>query len=549
MGSRDRVLDRVALAGAVLAAGLFFVLLGTTDRVPAADGPHMLFVARRIGADLLAGHPLQAAGFWLHLAIPHPPAGYLPSILLTPLPLRWAVAGASTLCLLLLLDALLRLSRPAPRWTAVAAWLLAAGAGLTWWSADHYGFDLPAAAVTLQALSWLQASDRLRKTRETLLFGLWLGAGFLTKYSVPLLCLLPVVAVCGSTVFARPLARAPLRLLVAVAAWAALAAPVLALNGHQILGYVTSALAPPGGPGNYPNPLTLVQRFGGSGQVSVAAAMKEALGYPGLVLAVAAALVARRAVPLLGLVSGFVLLGAMNSREGRYVLPLLFLLAAAAVPRPAPGGWRSHLATVSGVLLLAVGVVGFAGSAWTWATTSQAAAAAHHPFQHVSTTFRTLGGWPRPAGPFQPISEHPVAWRVDEVNEAIRTHFGGDAPLLLLLDGPADAPGLSTLALLALEDGARPSYLELHAQADRGGVRVLTTLPPGQSVDHVYVVHARGERPDSPVSAGRAWLAATPHTVVASWDLPQDYVGRLVVLASPFAGGGTPVPFQGGEGG
>jgi len=532
---------RLPFLPALAAVGVFLGILAATDRMPAADGPHMLFVARKIGDDLFALRLVDAVSHWVHLAIPHPPAAYLPSILVSPwLPLRAAIGVSSAFCLLLLLDALVRIARPSSTWMAVAAWGVGCASGLTWWSGDHYGFDLPTAAAVLQAVSWLHASDVLRKGRETLFFGLWLGVAFLTKYSAPLILVLPVAAVCAVALFRRPL-----RVGIAAGGWVAIAGTWLLVNGTQVLGYVTSALFPPRGPGHYPHALSALERFGGEGQVATLAALKDAIGYPGLVVCAISALVAGRAVPLLGLLSGVVLLGSMNSREGRYVLPLVFLLAAAAIPRsevvqPARRWAGVVLAAVLGI----VGIVGFSGSALTYHEVTQVLAPSNRPYQHFATTFATLGGWPRPAGPFSPVSEHPSKWHISEVLDAMVAAWGTDATVLLLLDMPPDAPGLSTYALLSRQRDLDLSFIEVHAQRSPQGIQTLTTLPPGHEARSVYVVtRSQGD------GTGRAWLDQNPGAEVGSWELPEDYVGRAVTLATPYRQGAVTAPFQGGTGG
>ena len=507
----------------VVVLGVFLVLLATADRSPAADGPHMLAQSLRLGLLARQGEVVVALDKWAGMDIPHPPAGYLPTLLIGLLVgpwlgTRWVVALASTFCLGLLLDALARISRPAPWWGVQVAWLLASGAAITWWAADHYGFDLVASVVVLQALSWLQASRGLEDRRASVMFGLWLGVGFLTKYSVPLICLLPVVLVCGRYVFKRPG-----HVLLAFLAWLAITLPYYLFKGDAVTAYVHSALSPPDAPGNFPIPLTLAQRFSGAGQLRFVAVLKDALGWPGLVAMVAAAAVSRRLIPLAAVASGLVLLGAMNSQEGRYALPLIFLLAAAAIPRRGPA-WKTTL------LLGAVALPLFWGSASTFATMTQERAPARRPLGHTVQTFAHWGRWPWPEQPFMPISEHPDRWKVGWVLDTLLPLAEADGSAAMLLDQDIEGPGISTYQLLAVERGSTTEFLPIHVRMGERGLETASRKSHHKEPTVAYVV-----RRDGPRSAGAAWLARVPHQVLQALDLPHNCTGTIIRLQQPLS--------------
>ncbi|HNC95519.1 MAG TPA: hypothetical protein PKW90_05310, partial [Myxococcota bacterium] len=91
----------LALLGALVLA----LTVGTTDRFPAADGPHMLSQALRLGTMLRGGDVPGVAAAMFQLSAPHPPFAYLPLVGLAALglPLRAIVGIADLLWLLLLL--------------------------------------------------------------------------------------------------------------------------------------------------------------------------------------------------------------------------------------------------------------------------------------------------------------------------------------------------------------------------------------------------------------------------------------------------------------
>ncbi|MFN7146872.1 MAG: hypothetical protein ACK4YP_24065, partial [Myxococcota bacterium] len=347
---------RALIPAAVLA--LFAWVLGGAERAPAGDGPHMLAQALRLGRWLADGEIGAAWSAFAHLTAPHPPVGYLPLVAAATVSAepRTVVLVADLVWLVLLLDAVRRLTWPAPWWSGQIAWAMASATGLVWWSADHAGFDLAAAATCAQALGWLRASEGLTRRGATVAFGLWLAAAFLTKYSAPLVLALPVVVGCLPA-----LRRSPGGVALAVAAFAAVAVPYYAENGRMVAEYVRSALAPPSIPGFFPEERTLLQRFGGEGQAMFLAVLKESFGWPGFVLLGVGAVLARRPLPLLGVVSGVVLLGAMNSREPRYALPVLYLFAAAGAPA-AGAAWQL------GAVLVAALLPGMRASATLFAT-------------------------------------------------------------------------------------------------------------------------------------------------------------------------------------
>lgn len=496
-----------------------------STRFPAADGPHMLSQAWRLSNMLHEGRVWESILAISTLSAPHPPFAYVPMILLIflGLPLRAVVAGWDVLWLLALWQGCVNLCR-----SSVAgglAFVVGSTAALTWWSADQAGFDLPAAATIVQALGWMVASDGFVKRRESVWFGIWLGAAFLTKYSTPMILVLPVL------IGGLPGLRQPKNLFLAVVAWAVVALPWLVGNQHAVLDYVSSALNPPVAPGNFPEQRTLLDRFAGEGQGMFIAVLKDTLGWPVLGLLAIGALGLRRRVPLLGVVSGLLFLGAMNSREGRYALPLVFLLAAAATP-PARWGWQPV------VMLLAVLAPGWKGVVSSYEASGDETPSRRSLRHHISS-LSTLSPWPQLVSNFSPIAEHPELWKVNEVFTTAQAHL--KEPVLgLLLDTMLEAPTEAVYQLVGEQGHFGIDLLSVHVMdspeglrtdAYRGPLSVQDNAPPPApgnlrrepSTVRVFYVVTHASRP-----LGLRWLAETPHTELAQWDLPAGYRGQLI---------------------
>jgi len=423
----DAVVGRGLWLLAALGTGLWLAVFAGGDRLPAADGPHMLAQCLRLAHDLRAGELVQSLGRIANLAAPHPPVGYLPTLVLSllGLPLLAIIALSDLFWLGLIATGLRRL---VPGEGAPLALFLGTSTALCWWSADHHGFDLVAAAVSVQALGWLQASDGLRLAGPRRWFGLWLALGFLTKYSVPLICFLPVVWVCLPALWRRPRAVAE-----AVGLWALIAVPYYAVNLEAVVGYVGNTLSPPDLPGNFPRELSLAERFG-TGQLVMAAALKDALGFPLFVAAAAGAVAARRPIPGLAVLGGVVTLGLLNTQQGRFVLPMVFLLVAAGVPRP--GTWRRW--HVGGLVIL--GLICLRSTAGTYAEASAEDTPTQRRMEHDLVGLLALGDWPSVPEVYRPVSAPLEAWEVDRLVAALDARTEPGELVALLLDGPPTSP-------------------------------------------------------------------------------------------------------------
>ena len=513
---------------AALGTGLWLAVFAGSDRLPAADGSHMLAQCLRLAHDIHAGELSQSLGRVATLAAPHPPVGYLPTLVLSVLglPMLAVIALGDLFWLGLLATGLRRL---VPGEGAPLALFVGTSTALCWWSADHYGFDLVAAGVCAQILGWLHASDGLRHAGPRRWFGLWLALGFLTKYSVPLICFVPVVWVCLPALWRRPRALAE-----AVGLWLLIAVPYYAVNLEAVLGYVGDTLAPPDLPGEFPQEMSASERFG-PGQLVMATALKDALGFPLLVALSAGAVAARRAIPGLAVVGGVVVLGLLNEQQGRYVLPMVFLLVAAGAPRP--GAWRRW--HVGGLVML--GLISLRSTAGTFAAADAASSPTQRRMEHDLGGLLALGDWPAVPEVYRPLSAPLAAWEVNRLLAALEARTQPGELVVLLLDGPPYQPNASMVMMAAERAGLGLDFMTLHARLDgmelvvvdyvgpfpRDRSTTITdpSIPAWTGVRWAWLV-ARNDG----VGAAWTWLNHQPHRIDDRWTLPDGYTGLLVEL-------------------
>jgi hypothetical protein len=266
------------------------------------------------------------------------------------------------------------------------------------------------------------------------------------------------------------------------------------------------------------------------------AVLKESYGWP-LFLALGWGAVSnRRWVPLLGLASGVILLGAMNSREARYALPLLFLLAAAGAPAArATRGFRLSFALAAALTFL--------GSARVYAGSSASETPSIRVLQFDSTSLYRWGAWPGIPEAFRPISYDLESWRVTEVvNAMARITDVGDVVTFVSAPGNFGAPESSVYLLASEEIGLGLHFQTVHLAQGARGLMVQSYLAPFvvQGAPASRVVYAVTNGND----LVETWLGSSEARLVASFPLPDGTEGRLGQVQVGVVGGGsrTPMP-------
>lgn len=491
---------------------IWAALVVRSGRWPSGDGPHVLGAAMRLAADLRAG---ELAHFWrclLTLLAPHPPGAYLPATLayLVLGPGRWAHLLASAALLGLCLDGIRRLGGG---WVG-ALWL--AAPALIWAQAELGGVDLVAAAAVTQALSHLAVSDRLRQRRSALLWGAWMGLGFLSKYTFPMFLWAPCL-LAGVWVLREQ--RWP-RLLEAVLAFLVVAGPWYAWRYEDVLAYVSASSAP--------DPFLVASRDLARGPWYTwenaswyPAALLDALGWPAaLALGVAVASRRRREAPadarwlgLLAVGGGWLVLAQLTQRQDRYLLPAIPLLAAVA------GGGRLRLWSAP---LAAVGLV-----ATALVFGAPDAAPANRDYAHdIGKAGR---GWPSPAEAYRPVSQDPAPWDIDGViGDLGRLHGRTDGTVGLLLDDGRGAPGMGLYLFRAVCLGYRWDLATVAVSGEGAQRRSMVFVGPfatedwpDRDFDALYAAFAPGD------VAREAWLEQAALSEQGTRALPMGQVGRV----------------------
>jgi hypothetical protein len=513
---------------AVVAALLVLVaLLAAAGRVPTGDGPHLAAMTMAVTDALRAGDPAGAVTMLVTRVAPQPPVGYLPGILSTLLVgNRWlAMLLAGGVALWGCWDALRRLGGGAPPWGPA---LVLAASPLVWLYTEQYGWDLLTAAAVLQALSWLHVSDGLRDRRAAIRLGLWMGAGFLTKYTFPMFLWLPCV------VEAARIARGPDRgrrlqvLGVAIAAFALLVGPWLVVNGGELSTYLHRSVGA-GAVAAVEASRVGAARFGAESLSLYPLALKDALGWPGVVVLLAVGVAGAfptftspsthrtgTGLAVLSALGGLGVLSCLEQSQDRYALPALAALSALALP---VGRLRWGQEVFGGVFL--VQLVG------TIATFRPGAPATADPRFDHGLASATAMSWPRSRS-YRPTTLDLDAWHVDEALGRLAAGEGGSG-------GDGGGSGLPEVAALVLPDDPRlpePGIYLLRARQlalplDLRVFRPREASPPPEGwpptpIDRVYVTSRPGRD-----TATLAWLAEQPRPRVEGYALPSGVEGAV----------------------
>lgn len=429
-GSTALVLGAIALWATRIAA---------TGRWPAGDGPHSLGIATRLGSMLASGQLGELFTATNSLIAPHPPGAYVAAAL------GYALAGLSptahlvgaALVLALCWDGLRRLGAGLPS----AIWLF--GLAPIWLEAESYGIDLVIAAVVLQSLSHLVASDRLSIARHAIGWGAWMGVAFITKYTGPMYLVAPCLLAGWWTLRHRRFRALGL----AIAGFGVTALPWWLTHTRQASAYIL-----------YSN--QALEDFSYNSNVVTAPwwELGELSWYPAVALdawgwlggwAMGLAVLGPKvrgarpgalAVPILAGLGGWLILSTQDVREARYLVPLLVLSAAIV--------GTSRLRWV----LAGVGVVSLTQLAPMYFDTSPAPESRHknHDIHGAG------GGWPTPPVAFRPLSLDPGPWFIDEILVRTRqVHGRDDGTVGFLIDEHRGAPGVRLILLRTGQLGYR----------------------------------------------------------------------------------------------
>ena len=306
------------------------------------------------------------------------------------------------------------------------------GTALVWLQAEGSGVDLMASACVLQSLSHLAKSARLTERRHVILWGVWMGLGFLCKYTAPIFMVGPCVLAGWWVVRDRqwkPLGMAVGSFGLVAGIWY-----VVHLNG--VMGYIQQSQGASEETRNVMTNKALIEQPWSAEEITwYPAVLLDAWGWAGLICLVVGCLFwgRRKAapegawlLPILGSVMGLLILMGQSQRQDRYLLPALILWAAVI------GSCRLRW------LLAPVGILG------TWHTASTYFLIEKAPLTRDYTHSWNMAGsqWPEVYTSFLPTSLSPEEWRVDYGVERLRHYQGTDTGTVgFLTDEQSGGPG------------------------------------------------------------------------------------------------------------
>ncbi|MDG1480599.1 MAG: hypothetical protein P8R54_13465 [Myxococcota bacterium] len=514
------------------------------------DAPLLLSRSRRIYAELLTA-PSDAMGHLISQVVPQPPVGHLVAGLGYGLGLTDAAplfAGWLALCGVWW--GMGRLSKGAVL-APVLAWLMLVASPMTWSAVEHLEWDLLCAGWLAVSLGALAASDGL--TKRPALVGALAGLGALVKYSLVLFYVLPAIVVVVGALRAgnrREAVRYVLGGLAPLLIW-------MPLVADSFMPYLSASLASPEQPMDSASAVpSLVERLRWSHLSYYPAVLKDAVGWPGMVLCLAAPLAARQRrgrLALLAVVGGFVALSLIGRREPRYLLPLLPpLLLCASVGLRMLRGWPVWM-----LLMVCAGGWQLRVTAAVWTDWNDP-----RPLRTLDfgpDNLKRWGNWPRPERPFIPSSSLAEEWSVPEAVDAIIAAEPGAAVGFVLYANPR-VPVADMFVMEAADRGLRWDRIDIDVLAagrepaaprriDGSALRhdgqgappppddgYRFTADVGPFPDGVrdfsllYTVHPRGE----PFHTG--FTAELGAELVEAFSLPRGFVGMLWRMSPAWQG-------------
>lgn len=511
----------------VVMVSLLMIGLSGTGRVATGDAPHILAIGQKLSGMLAQGEFLGFYESISSLVSPHPPGGYLLVVALDLIGWSNLPVGVSVCGLALAWHGMVLLvSREGrSRWGPWLGGLLMMASGLLWFSVEQMAWDLLAAGCVVACIGHLHASDGLRKLGHGLCFGLFMGLGFVTKYTFPAFLILPVLFAGWAVVRFRAYAG----LCIAIAAFLVVAGPWYLGHAQSVLAYVAHSSDAAATLSDSPAS-TWAHRLSAENLLYYPTVLRDTLGWPGLfVLGLAFSRAWSSPAgrwSAWGVVGGGLVLTFAGENQSRYFLPAIPLIAAIVDIgiRPGFGQSLSRFGLVAGLST----ALPAAWGSWT-AYSSNERAPASRDQTHAVESLAGWGDWPWVAGPYRPISNPITDWRVDEALGALAMATGpGSHQVGLLLPRDMRLPPASTYAWRAGSRGLDWDFASVvtGGPSRRPMIFVGPLKPLGHKISRkfsvAYAVYPKG-RPPAVMQA----LSA-----VASWThpLPSGFEGAVYTV-------------------
>jgi hypothetical protein len=492
-------------------------------RIPTGDAPHLLGISGRLAEELTHGDWGAFSHHLGSLVAPHPPGGYLLPTAAYALGFgRLAPFASGIVALFFIWKGMCLLAfkqKPLQSWPAL---LILLACPLFWLALSELYWDLFAAACLSMCLGHAAASEGLRDRHHSLRFGMWMGAGFLCKYTFPAFAFFPAILLGFSAWKAKTLKH----LGMAIGGFLLLAGPWLFLHWGQVLPYVFDSLN---------SGSQMVDRASISGATDplyYGIVLKDALGWPGLAVLFFGLSAWRHPgarLAIAGGLGGIGILSSMGQQEPRYLLPALPLFAAATAY--ALQNLKTPTRWAGGLVFLGISVPMLSYSSGANRLGAQVPAERKH--EHHRASLQRWGDWPGVHPSFMPVSAHPDTFSIDIALSSMAAHMTKEDnnTVGLLLDGTAGE----------LKDG-----LFFYRSARMGLFWDFVSLaPPPGGHGKVFAkfkgpFHAKNEAPTrfqllyaatSPKDKTRQrWLQMHGATELARIDLPNGLQGQVLRL-------------------
>ena len=493
-------------------------------RQPTGDAPHLLGISNRLAHELTT---FQWGDFTSHfnsLIAPHPPLGYLLPVLvyglgfgnLTPF-----ICGLLALALiwkgLCLLAEAEEIEVP---WLSLLVLLCCP---LFWLAFSELYWDLLAASAICMCLGHLAMSKELTDKHHSIRFGVWMGAGFLTKYTFPAFAVFPAV-LAGIMVFRN---KSYKLLGFAVLAFLIVAGPWLLPHLTEVIPYVFDSL-------NSQSTMVDKASIAPAEPVYYLIVLKDAMGWPGLcVLGVSLWSIRKQSgqIALSGAIGGLLILSWMGQQEPRYLLPALPLLCygiSCSISQ-----WQQRTQYISWAILIAIcgPMLSFSAGA-NQLEALQVPAERRH--EHPRSTLSEWGQWPRVHASFLPVSSHANLYQIGTALKFIQKNKtpedGNTIGLLLDLQGSAGEMKDGLFFQRSAELGFYWDFVSLAPPQGKG--RVFGKFKgPFRSKNEAHaqfrLIYAATNQHDK---VRNNWLEQRQAIELQRIDLPNKMVGRIVRL-------------------
>jgi hypothetical protein len=494
-----------------LGAGLLAAMTLPAGRTPGGDAPHILTIAHRLAAELQAGAWTDLYTHLGSLVTPHPPAGYLVPTALAATGLGASVPVLTSLVGLALCwhGLVLLRGRAVPLW----AGLLLLASPMTWAMADRMSWDLLAAGMVATTLGHLHASRDLSCTHHTAMAAFFGALGCLTKFTVPIFLVLPGILVLWGAVRNRRWTGIGIGLLV----FAGAAGPWLAGHLEQVLAYVGSSADPSQTLSDSPAG-AWAARLSWESLSYTPRVLKDALGWPGLVLAVlCTGGIGHRGtrLGLSGAVGGLAFLSFAGEHQARYLAPALPLICLLVDTGLSTGLRRSRWAKPLAVLVILPMLYGSAATSWVHSDPPTVRDQRPSPLS-------AWASWPWPAEAFRPTGLDLERWKVAETIEAIAEQCTSGSTIGIVLPRSPEVPRGSAYAYTAERHKHHWSWATV-GQTPSGEPMVFLGPFQADVADRRFELAYIVNRPGQPTA-----LDGLPQTELQHHRLPQGYQGRLV---------------------